>query len=279
VRIDPRQWSAAALLMMLVALGCGGPGSPTDPTSFSPPVSPTPSQPPSSAVNNPPRILSIITSASRVELGEEITLTADVKDDESADNEMTYRWEAPSGSITGTGLVVKWKAPTVALTPVTYKITLMVIEKYGPGQTLEHRVTEQSPEIRVHDSPWEIRTLSEQFLRDFADSSKVPEYCVRNFLDSCPGKQKELKDIINNRLVYTIMSSRISSSPKITFNTTRTTSQYLAGCTFTSRIKATGAIEVADGTCDLDFKYENDQWWLCESSYHGLNAAGLRFIF
>jgi hypothetical protein len=229
-------------------------------------------------VNNPPRIVSITSSASKVEVGEEVTLTANVTDDESSDSELTLQWEAPAGSISGTGLIVKWKAPTTMPTPAAYQIALIVIEKYGPAaQTLEHRVTAQSSDIHVNDSPKEVLALSEQFLEDFADSSKTPDYCVRNFSDSCSGKRSELKDIIDNRNKYTIMSSKFSNF-KVSFSSP-TTSRVNVACTFTSKIKQSGAIEIADGTCKLDLIYEAFRWWLCNSSYDKLYAAGPNFIF
>jgi hypothetical protein len=175
---------------------------------------------------------------------------------------------------------VNWTPPAGAATPAAYKISLTVIEKYSlAGQNLEHSVTGQAPEIHVNDSPREVRDLSEQFLADFADSSKTPEYCVRNFSDSCPGKRSELKDIVDNRNTYTILSSKFSNF-RISFPTP-TTSRVLVSCTFTSKFKQGGAIEVADGTCKLDLIYETTtyRWWLCNSSYDKLYAEGPNFIF
>ena len=92
------------------------------------------------------------------------------------------------------------------------------------------------------------------------------------------GRRSERRDIVNNRNTRTILSSTISNQ-RVTFNSARTTSKFTATCTFTERLTATGVVQTADGTCDLDLVYRDYRWWLCESSYHGLNEAGLRFIF
>jgi hypothetical protein len=276
VIFDLRRRLFATLLIALLAAACGTSGTPIDPTPIPPPPPPPPPPP---TVNNPPRIVSITSTVSRAEIGEEVTITANVTDDETADGDLTFQWQAGSGTFTGTGLVVTWKAPTADPTPATYKISLVVIEKYvSAGENLEHRVTGAGPEIRVNDSPKEVRALSEQFLEDFSDSSKTPEYCVRNFSDSCPGKRSELKDIIDNRNTYKILESKFSNY-RITFNTARTTSNVRVACTFKSQFKQGGAIEIADGTCELSLIYEVDRWWLCNSSYHKLDALGPNFIF
>ena len=118
-----------------------------------------------------------------------MTVAATIVDDESSVDDLTYIWAARSGVITGTGRSAKWKAPLGEPTPATYKISLTVIDRYASGeQSLEHRVSAESSEIHVNDSPKEVRALSEQFMRDFANSSLSPETCVRNFSDSCRGK-------------------------------------------------------------------------------------------
>ena len=253
--------------------GCSGPISPSPPPP--PPPAPEPQTP-----NNPPRILELIVSAERIEVGEEVTLTANVADDETSADELMYEWQAASGSFSGTGRTVKWRAPMDMATPATYRISLIVIDRYGSGQqTLEHRVNGETSEIHVDDSPKTVRTLSEEFLRDFADSSVEPDTCLQNFHDSCPGKRRERDDIVRNRNLFTIISSKVSVS-RVRVNLSRTDAEVLAACEFTSIRKTTGRIEVARGTCELDLVNRNNRWWLCESSFHG-DAQTLRlgFIF
>ena len=128
----------------------------------------------------------------------------------------------------------------------------MVIDRYGTGeQSLEHRVTAESKDIHVNDSPKEVRAISEQFLRDFANSKVDADTCLRNFSDSCPGKARERRDIVNNRATRTILSSTISNQ-RVTFNSARTTSEFLGEVHVHGKLTATGVVQVADGTCDLD---------------------------
>jgi hypothetical protein len=277
VRFAPLHRSTTTLAALALAMGCSAPG----PTPV--PLQPTPVvlQSPQAVVapNNPPRVTALTVSTERVEVGDEVSVTATVADDESPIDDLSYIWAATSGTFTGTGRIVKWKAPVANPTPAAFKISLMVIDKYGSGeQSLEHRVTAESKDIHVNDSPKEVLAISEQFLRDFANSRIDADTCLRNFSDSCSGKARERRDIINNRATRTILSSTISNQ-RITFNSARTTSEFLAHCTFTERLTATGVVQTADGTCDLDLVYRDFRWWLCESSYRGLNEAGLKFIF
>ena len=114
------------------------------PTLVSPGISPS-----GPAANNPPRITALTVSSDRAEVGEEVTISASVTDDESPVNDLSYSWAATSGTIIGTGPVVKWKAPIGNPTPAAYRISLVVVDKYGVGeQSLEHRVTAESRNSR-----------------------------------------------------------------------------------------------------------------------------------
>jgi hypothetical protein len=256
-------------------MGCAGippvPGQPT-------PVVVQNSQP-LVTTNSPPRITTLTISTDRVEVGEEVTVTATVVDDESPVENLSYIWSVTSGTISGTGLTVKWKAPVANPTPAAFRVSLMVIEKYGSGeQSLEHRVTAESPSIHVNDSPKEVRALSEGFIRDFATSSLSPEFCVRNFSDSCRGKRSELQDIIDNRNRFVILSHTFTVT-RVTVNAGRTQSEVRGACEFRSTVKATGLLEVARGTCVLTLTNENYQWWLCDSRMTDGNSAALTFPF
>ena len=276
VRFAPLHRSLTALVVSVLAVGCGAPGAIPLPVQPAPVVQ---NPQPAVAANNPPRVTALAISVDRVEIGEEVTVTATVADDESPVDDLSYIWAATSGTFTGTGRIVKWRAPVGNPTPAAFKVSLMVIDRYRSGeQSLEHRVTAESKDIHVNDSPKEVLAISEQFLRDFANSGIDADTCLRNFSDSCSGKALERRDIINNRATRTILSSTITNQ-RITFNSARTTSEFLAHCTFTERLKATGLVQTADGTCDLDLVYRDFRWWLCNSAYHGLNEAGLRFIF
>jgi hypothetical protein len=47
------------------------------------------------------------------------------------------------------------------------------------------------------------------------------------------------------------------------------TAAITAPCTFVSKVKATGKIETASGTCLLTSVYEKDHWLLCDSHFAG----------
>jgi hypothetical protein len=247
---------------------------PIDPTPI---PDPTPLPP-----NNAPRITALAVSTDRVEVGEEITLTATVLDDETAPDELKYEWQATAGSFTGTGRVVKWVAPTSANTPAVYTILLTVVDQYGSGsQMREHRATAETSRIHVDDSPKTVRAVAEEFLRDFATNSMSPDLCVRNFSDSAAcrrGKQSELEDIIDVRRDYVMLSHKFSVS-NVRINMSRTRATVSGGCEFRSRRKRDNSIVVPAGTCELTLVNENYRWWLCESSMHDRNSAGLHFPF
>lgn len=265
------------VVILIVAAGCSGPMTPILPGPIDPGPTPTP--------NNPPRIVSLVVSAERVEVGEQVTLTATVLDDETTVDDLKYEWAVPSGTIVGTGRLVKWTAPLGITTPAPLAATLTVVDRYPSGVlTLEHRVTSQSPQVVVEDSVAIVRAMTEKFLANFVTSSVTPETCIQDFTTSCRGRESERRDIVNNRANYLILSSKVSVT-SATVNAGRTRGEVLANCEFTSK-KLTdgpdgkaGAIVVATGVCDVDSVYENKRWWLCESSLRDRNTAGLHFIF
>ena len=254
-------------------LGCGVAGTPPSP------IDPTPVPPPPAPANNPPRVLGITASTDRIEVGEEVTLTASVSDDETAVDDLTYQWTAPVGVISGTGRVVRWTAPIDQPMPATYTVALVVIDRYtSNGQPLEHRVTAQAPDVHVDNSPASMRALSLSFLEDFTNNSASPEYCVRTFSDSCKGKEAERRDIVDVRRDYEVLSKKLGT-PRVELNRTRTAGSVFVSCEFTSRRKSTNSIVVATGTCELKMVNESYRWWLCDSSMHAGNTAALTFPF
>jgi hypothetical protein len=261
----------AVLCALLAAFACSGPVAPSPPV---PPPGPGPTPTP----NNPPRIVSLAVSSDRIEVGEEITVTAAVLDDETAADDLHYEWRAASGAIVGTGRIVKWKAPTAEATPATYKLSVTVIDRYASGgQTLEHRATAETSEIHVDNSERSLRTLAVGFFRDFANSNISPQECVRNFSDSCPGKRRELQDITENRQLYWILSSDVDIS-SVRINSARTRATVNTSCEFRSRVIATGATVVARGFCILTAVNESYRWWLCDSSATGNDPDSLAFF-
>ncbi len=266
--------SGLALLAVTLVAACGG--SPSGPAPVPPPVPPPVPVP----ANIAPQIESITASVARVEADRDVTLTAVVKDAETAIDQLTFEWKADAGIFTGSGASVIWRAPKDAATPRDYAMSLTVTETYGTadatGARPKHTVSAASPAVRVHDSAKELGDMSIAFLRDFANSSVSPSACLRDFADSCPGKGAERDDIENNRIKFQILSSTLNLS-SVSVAGDQVSASMRVACSFTSRrlkclpddpIGCTvGAIEPANGICRLTGRYELKRWWLCDSNF------------
>lgn len=226
----------------------------------------------------------------RLEAGESTTIIASVRDAETPLDQLTYQWSASAGSFAGQGATVSWRAPEGASTPENYQLTLTVIEQYGTpnaqGARQEHRVSASTAPIRVHDSTRELGELALRFLSDFADSSVSPDDAVREFSDSCSGKQAEYNDVADNRRDFEILSSSLDLE-SVEVADDRLSGSMVVACAFTSRIKqcpagtscTIGGIESVAGECRLTAVYEQDRWWLCESTFNGALVPVLRLFF
>lgn len=261
-------------MLALGIVACDG-GTPIKPSD--PPV------PPSVVNNTPPAIAEVKTSSERVEADEEVELTASVKDDETALDQLTYAWAASpaAGTFTGNGPIVRWRAPKQQTTPDVYTFTLTVTEKFtSAGEARENEVVSSPVTVHYNDSVAEVTGVAEQFYRDFGTFSVSPEQCVRNFSDNCSGKRDELSDIRNNRLTTHILSSTFTAT-SITFNGTPRIAGTVRGpCTFEDIPNATGRRQKVSGECLLTTVYEEWRWYLCVS--HFLNgrttpASSLRY--
>jgi hypothetical protein len=277
---------AVVLLACTLNPGCGSSSSSPSPVSQSPAG---PSAGPS--VNVAPVIESITPSSDRVEVDDEITVTAVVSDHETPIDQLKFDWKADAGTFTGTGPSVKWRAPKDIKTPVDYEIKLTVTETYGTpnsaGVRPQNVTTGSIPAVRVHNSPKELGELSIRFLSDFATSSVPANTCVRDFTDSCRGKADELSDIESNRVHFDILSSSLSLK-SVVVATSGLTANMVVACSFTSRIKACdpgdktcvlGDVGTAHGDCILTGKYESRRWWLCDSHFIGKLTDAIRNFF
>ena len=266
-------------LAALVASGsCGGSGG-------TQPISPGPVTQPIATVNPPPTIETIVASASRTEVDTDVTLTATVRDSETPVSQLKFEWKADVGTITGEGASVKWRAPKGATTPSDQTIRLTVTETYGAGQ--QNVVTGTSPVIRLHDSQKELGDLSLAFLGDFANSSVSPLTCLRNFSDACAGKGAEKKDIESNREHFLITGSSLRLT-SVRVRDTALSANMTVACSFTSRIIkcepgsvgcVVGSVGTVAGDCLLTGVYEQQRWWLCDSSFSGAPVPGFRKFF
>jgi hypothetical protein len=260
----------ACVLACAGAAGCGGSAT-----------NPTPPPPPPPPVNQVPVIESIASDVQRAEVGTDVRFTATVRDPETPVDRLIFEWAADSGTFTGQGASVTWRPADNASTPADFVIRLTVREQYGTappgGQRPEHRVTADSSPVRVHNSPKELGDMAMRFLNDFANSSVSADTCIRDFSDSCPGKKTEREQIADNRRDYQILSSSLSLR-EVSVATDRMSGRVRVDCAFTSRVLAcvpgtsvpncaVGATERVVGDCLLTAIYQQNRWWLCDSTF------------
>jgi hypothetical protein len=251
---------------------CGGGSSPVAPGPTTPPPAP----------NTPPVIESFTASVERVEVGEEVTLTAVVRDAETPLAQLRFEWSAPGGGVTAAEPgVARWRPSAELSTPADYQVTVTVVETYGTGGTAEHRVAGTSPHVRVHHSVRELSELATRFLQEFSTSSIPPETVIRDFSDTCPGKQEELGDVQRNRDHYVINSYSLGT-PQVSVRPgggcsslpyPRPARSPPADACITVQVewhsteRATDGQEVARGTSVLSGVYHERRWWLCDSQF------------
>lgn len=256
---------AVVVISAVLTLSCGS--SPTGPGPVPQPQ------------NQPPVITGIAIEPTRIELNEEVSLRATVQDAETPVDSLVYEWSADGGTFTGEGASVTWRPSEDTETPADVSIRLTVRERYGPpnaaGVQAEHVVMASSPPVRVHDSPTELREMSLRFLELFADSDKSPDECLVDFSDSCRGKESEREDIEENRKYYDIRSSSFDFDD-LEISENRMSARMVVECEFRSRIRkcppdqpacVVGSTEEVSGDCLLTAIYENQRWWLCDSTF------------
>jgi hypothetical protein len=227
-----------------------------------------------------PPVVSVSLPKSRADADEDLVLLALVQSADTPAELLTYEWTAEQGAISGSGRQVTWRAPRGA-PPGVIELKVTVTDKYvvtnpdGTSRDAENKVT-ATARVTYNDSFKEIRELSLDFIGDFANSNNSPEYCVRNFSNSCAGKSAEEADIRTNRATYTINSADFAVRD-IIFNPDKTVADVVARCNFVSTIKASGRTETATGTCLLQAIYEGARWLLCDSRYDGTSRVTLGF--
>jgi len=230
-------------------------------------------------------VIQAINVNSRAEAGAEIEVNVTVTDQEATTATLVFEWSATGGTFSGSGATVRWQAPAIA-SPAAFDLNVTVIERYpvalpsGGEETRENRTSGRAT-VRVNDSSRELTALGTTFIDDFLHSERTPEFCVRNFSDSCPGKAEELSDIRTNRARFINNPSASNMGPtSITFFDVASSSRRVqvpasqstyaeltASCRFAATDRSTGQSSVAVGTCFLTGVYESFQWRLCDSRF------------
>ena len=134
----------------------------------------------------PPVIASIVARGARpneppnfADVGEEIIVTATVADPDTPSEQLVFQWTADIGTLTDSGAIVKWRAPSDASTPATATLSLSVSDNTGNSAS-------SSTTISVHDSVKEVGSLAREFLLDFSDSTKPAAFVVTQFHEESP---------------------------------------------------------------------------------------------
>jgi hypothetical protein len=273
----------AALAAPLAFAACGSPIAPPPP-------------PPPPPVNNPPVINSISIQGRRAnepanfaDLSETVSVTADVRDDETPVSQLQFNWSAPVGTFTGSGASVSWQAPAQATIPMSVAVRLEVVERYGPVNapaSLEHRVS-ATQTLSLHDSTKEVGDMARQFLLDFSDSSvrDVP-FIMRNWEPGCYGTADETAQVTQNRVQFRIIASSVGQAA-VTVN-------FGGVCPFRTKPGDACAqvpvfwdsIDVlngdhgppAKGTDQVAAMYirSRQEWRLCDSAFNGVLPLHMR---
>jgi hypothetical protein len=213
--------------------------------------------------------------SNRVEAGGSAELIADVQDDQTPLDQMAYTWSSDKSGgtftpINGSLRHVRWQPPAGAAAGA-YVFTLNVVERYQDGiQTKQHVVSATTAPVHYNDSLAEILKISFRFLTElFPTFSVSPQEAVRDFSDSCQGKEWELYDVTINRRDFHILSGTYSGV-SVAFNSDKTLATVSGRCVFRDIPNSgpfAGRVERVEGTCTLTALYERWNWSLCSSSY------------
>jgi hypothetical protein len=256
-----------AFFASIAAFACTS--TPTSATSTPPPVT----------ANDVPSITALTLSSNRAEAGQDIQATAVVQDADTPVDQLGYDWSASpvKGTFSGSGRQVTWTPPR-GRAPELYTLTLKVTEKYvenGGGK--EHTIA-ATASVHYNDSNQEITAIGLRFLTELFPNFSVPAaQAVQDFSDSCRGKAAEQSDVANNRINFHILSGTYTDT-SVTFNSDRTFADMFGTCIFED-IPTNLANpffrrrERITGICHLTATYESWRWFLCDSTFRGIDTS------
>lgn len=218
------------------------------------------------------------------DLDEEIAVTAVVEDPDTAADRLTFEWSGETGTFSGTGANVTWKAPADASTPKAIVLNLKVSD---PGSNS----TTGTVTVSLHNSRKEVGDLARQFLLDFSDSKNGAAFVVRTFTKSprCEAdRDEEFNEIDVNRSTYRITSSNIGSAT-VNIQFASLPCSYLPrdGDACASVPSTWDSVCAPGATCTpgrsqgIDYVtavYEGTEWKLCASYFQPTGPVLKRFI-
>jgi hypothetical protein len=237
------------------------------------PIAPPPPPPP--PVNTPPLAAVASSLPVRVEAGQVLEIAADVQDAETPIEQLSYGWVSPLGGgftpVNGNPRHVSWTAPH-GLPPAPLEFVLVVTEQYvQQGESRSNQVSARSAVVHYNDSPADVMTIAMRFITElFPNFAVTPEQAVQDFSDSCPGKQRERRDVERNRRDFRILSGTYSNV-SVTLNADRTRATVSGTCVFRDIPNPgqpnAGRTQRVAGTCNLTAIYELWNWRLCDSTF------------
>ncbi len=244
-----------------------------------------------SGANAPPVISVIRTTGTRpnqpasfADINDAIAVAATVTDAETSPGLLTYTWSATTGTITGTGATVSWKAPaTITPSPTTVVLTLVVAESYVEAGVTHRQSSTGTAAIFLHDTTKELLDMGEDFLRLFS-LQVPPAQVLHNFSQTCDGGggySSEFSDTVHNQDYFKQLPTfSVTRLPPITIAFGGTFPPYGLRADANSllrvhwdaqHIKSSdpdfGKTDHVDGIDYVTGVLEGNQWRLCHSSF------------
>jgi len=256
----------AAGVLVVLGAACSGPT--------------TPPPPPDPGQATAPVIRAITVPTSRVETGQDVTITATVEDAETPLTQLTYQWSASAGTITSSGTTATWTMPGGIKAGVNVTITLMVMDTYNAivnNQIVQRQFTVvgTSTPFRVHDSVAETKELGRKFLIDlFGNSAVQPDDCMVDFADVCAnrpeGKNSELIQVRNHRRDFVVYRATMLAQ-RNEWAGTAAGSVHNAVLYEDQEIGKPPKLPTC-GDFITTVVYVDGRWWICESIFDRFNT-------
>jgi hypothetical protein len=258
--------------MAIAAANCGG--TPTAPTAPGP-----------ASGGSLPVVEGVRASRTHVEAGDEIELTATVSGS-ATPGQARYLWSVQpnAGVLSPDGLTARWRAPVSDPVPASYVFTVSLVQTSQAAiasptaATSSAAMAASSTPVFVNDARREMNTQSDAFLHDFADANVAPEMCVRNFTQTCSGRQQALQDITASRETYSALSLNYALQLFVRSiewenctapDGTARCAVLIYDVTGTRTRRADGTQEPVAGTQYVRGFYEQNRWWLCGAEFDG----------
>ncbi len=228
--------------------------------------------------------------AGYADIGELISVTANVLSPGTPVANLTFDWSADAGTFSGSGPSVTWRAPTQVTAPADIPLTLKVSKSLEVARSVYPISTvgvSATTNVHVVDTVKTVSDLSVRFLTNFSVSAIKPEVVVQEFWDGCfVGKGSELTDVQNNRENFDINSYAIGPVTDVLVNFSgscafRNSSPpdpapdacIAVVCEWHDTYKPTGRQGVTIGIDHLTAVYRNQKWWLCDSGFEGTQSS------